>query len=113
MADRQTRRLTAVTAWLETLTAERDSLILELRDRGMSLRAIVSLAGLTHVGVLPRDRARPRTARLVTVIGEAGAVGAVIVLVAVLYVLLDKEARRRRRVYRSYRRRVRALERIQ
>lgn len=50
--DRQTRRLAAVASRLDALTVERDELIVELRDRGMSLRSIAALAGLTHVGVL-------------------------------------------------------------
>lgn len=50
--DTRTRRLTTVATRLSELAVERDSLIVELRARGMSLRAIAALAGLTHVGVL-------------------------------------------------------------
>lgn len=50
--DTRTRRLTAVAERLESLTHERDSLVVELRARGMSLRAIGALARITHVGVL-------------------------------------------------------------
>lgn len=46
------RRLARVAALLHDLTVERDALVVELRERGMTLRAIAPIAGLTHAGVL-------------------------------------------------------------
>lgn len=48
-----------------------------------------------------------------SVLAEAAAYLAPFVLVAVLFVLADRKVRRRRGVYRDYRRRQRALRRIQ
>lgn len=50
--DGRTRRLSTVAERLESLSLERDDLVVELRARGMSLRAIGALARISHVGVL-------------------------------------------------------------
>ena len=47
-----TTRLAAVARRIDELAVERDALILALRAEGMTLRAIASHAGMTHVGVM-------------------------------------------------------------